>query len=90
MANHRFTDGELASLSVPTLFLAAADDQLCPPECHGESRRRVPGAAIEVLPDAAHSVYYEQPEVWTGAVLKFIGGASNSCDMISMAKGRIR
>jgi 3-oxoadipate enol-lactonase len=72
MATHAFTDNELAALSPPTLFLAAADDSLCPPHVMAGAARRAPGAVVTVLPDAAHSAYYEQPETWTGAVLRFV------------------
>lgn len=72
MASHPFTDGELASLSLPVLFLAAANDPLCPPHVMAGAAERVPQAGFTVLPDAAHSAYYERPETWTDAVLRFV------------------
>jgi 3-oxoadipate enol-lactonase len=73
MATHTFNDHELEALSAPTLFLAAADDPLCPPHVMAGAAARVPGAVFTVLPGAAHSVYYEQPEAWDAAVLGFVG-----------------
>jgi 3-oxoadipate enol-lactonase len=73
MAAQVFTDNELAALSTPTLFLAAENDELCPPRIMRRAAERVPGATLEVLSGASHSVYYEQPGAWTSAVLGFVG-----------------
>lgn len=75
MASHRFGDEELAALALPTLFLAAANDQLCPPSVMKTAAARIHGSVVDVLPDASHSVYYEQPGTWTDAVLKFVESA---------------
>jgi 3-oxoadipate enol-lactonase len=76
MATHEFDDGELAALALPTLFLAAGDDELCPPAVMKTASARVPGGQFGVLPGASHSVFYEQPAIWTDAVLEFIDGQS--------------
>jgi len=81
MASHRFGDDELASLALPTLFLAAANDQFCPPAVMKTAAGRVPGAAVDVLPGAGHSVFYEQPATWTDAVLKFVESAPPRYDI---------
>jgi 3-oxoadipate enol-lactonase len=72
MAGHRFGDDELASLALPTLFLAAANDEFCPPAVMKTAAARIPGAQVSVLAGASHSVFYEQPAAWADAVLKFV------------------
>ena len=72
MATHRFGDDELASMAIPTLFLAAANDEFCPPPIMKSAAARIGGAQLDVLTDAGHSVFYEQPGAWTDAVLKFV------------------
>jgi 3-oxoadipate enol-lactonase len=73
MATHRFGDDELASLAIPTLFLAAANDEFCPPAVMKTAAARIRGAQVGVIPGASHSVFYEQPAAWTDAVLRFVG-----------------
>jgi 3-oxoadipate enol-lactonase len=72
MATHPFGDDELGGLAVPTLFLAAANDEFCPPSVMSTAAGRIRGARLDVLPNASHSVFYEQPAVWTEAVLGFV------------------
>jgi pimeloyl-ACP methyl ester carboxylesterase len=73
MAAHRFGDDELDSMAVPTLFLAAANDEFCPPAVMKTAAARIRGAQVSVLPGASHSVFYEQPAAWTDVVLRFVG-----------------
>lgn len=73
MADTRFTDTEIQSLSVPVSFIAAEHDHVCPPDVVGEARDRFEGASLRVLPGAGHSAYYEVPELWNQAVLDIIG-----------------
>ena len=53
----------LASITCPTLVLAARQDRLCPVERHEEIAARVPGAELVVLEDCAHLSPLEQPAV---------------------------
>ena len=76
MAGHRFGDDELASLALPTLFLAAANDEFCPPAVMKTAAARIPRAQVSVLAGASHSVFYEQPAAWADAVLKFVERAT--------------
>jgi 3-oxoadipate enol-lactonase len=73
MAVHRFGDDELAAMAVPTLFVAAADDEFCPPAVMRTAAARIRSARVSVLPGASHSVFYEQPAAWTDVVLRFAG-----------------
>lgn len=61
--------GELGSIAVPTLALAAADDPATPPEQLELIAAGIPGAELVVLPDCAHLVNVEQPEAFAEAVL---------------------
>ncbi len=78
MAAHQFSDDELSALSLPVLFLSAADDALCPPRIMQSAAERVPSSVTQVLADVAHSAYFECPEAWTAAVLEFIDSSTSA------------
>ncbi|WAJ44260.1 alpha/beta hydrolase [Mycobacterium sp. Aquia_216] len=78
MAAQQFSDSELAALSLPVLFLAAADDVLCPPDVMRSAAARVPSSTTRVLANAAHSAYFECPDAWTTAVLEFIDSSPSA------------
>jgi 3-oxoadipate enol-lactonase len=54
---------ELDKITVPTLVLAGADDPATPPDLVRVIADGVPGARFEVVPDSAHLLTAEQPEV---------------------------
>jgi 3-oxoadipate enol-lactonase len=54
---------DLGRITAPTHVIVAADDPSIPP-VHGERiAAAVPGARLTVVPDAAHLVCYERPDV---------------------------
>jgi 2-succinyl-6-hydroxy-2,4-cyclohexadiene-1-carboxylate synthase len=63
----------LPQLRVPTLLLAGALDA-----DYGEKAREIggliPGARLEIVPDAGHAIHLEQPEVFRRLVLEFLDG----------------
>ena len=61
---------ELASIAVPTLAVAAADDPSTPPAQLEFIAERIPGARLVVLEHAAHLVNVERPEAFAAAVLE--------------------
>jgi 3-oxoadipate enol-lactonase len=63
---------ELARISVPTLLLAAAQDQTAPPEVMRRMAERVPGAQYVCLADAGHIANVEQPQAFNAALLGFL------------------
>lgn len=65
------SEDELASLSVPALFLCGAEDPLFPPSVMEAASALVPGSRLVVVPDAGHSVYWERPRAFNDAVLRF-------------------
>jgi pimeloyl-ACP methyl ester carboxylesterase len=59
----------MASIAVPTLAIAAADDPSTPPEHLEAIAAAIPGTELIVVPDAAHIVNIAQPELFASAVL---------------------
>jgi len=53
---------DLARIGVATLAIAGADDPATPPEHLEEIARRIPGARLEVVKDAAHLANVEHPD----------------------------
>lgn len=66
--------GILNRISVPTLILAGADDQIVPRSETDEMRSQIPGARLVVLPEAGHLLNMEQPEIFNREVREFIEG----------------
>jgi len=58
----------LAQIDKPTLILHGADDQLIPPAEAQAAGAAIPGAWLEILPDAGHLLNLEQPEAFNEAV----------------------
>ncbi|HEY8473655.1 MAG TPA: 3-oxoadipate enol-lactonase [Natronosporangium sp.] len=63
------------AVTAPTLVLAGADDPVSPPEHARAIGAAIPGARVEVVPDAAHLLNVEQPDRVTTALLDFFGAA---------------
>lgn len=67
----------LGKISAPTLVIGGAEDPATPPEQHARViADAVPGARLEVLPDAAHLANLEQPAAVTKLLLDHFEGAS--------------
>jgi 3-oxoadipate enol-lactonase len=60
---------DLPRIVASTRVIAAAEDQATPPEQSEEIARRIPGADLVVIPNAAHLANVEQPEIVTNLVL---------------------
>ncbi len=52
----------LPEVRVPTMLIVGADDLSRPPHESEEMARRIPGARLEVIPEAGHISNLEQPE----------------------------
>jgi 3-oxoadipate enol-lactonase len=61
--------GRLGTISAPTLVIAGADDPAAPPDQAELVRDSIPGASLEVIPDAAHLANIERPEAVTQTIL---------------------
>ena len=62
----------LYRLTAPTLVLWGAEDRLIPPVYARRWAELVPGATVEILPEAGHMVPYERPEAFAQAVSRFL------------------
>ncbi|HOI09044.1 MAG TPA: alpha/beta hydrolase [Myxococcota bacterium] len=68
------TRPELPSLDLPTLVVVGAADAVLPARFSREIAGLVPGARLEVIPDAGHLVHAEQPAAFARVVASFILG----------------
>lgn len=59
----------LARFGGPVLVVVGADDVITPPAKAQAMADLVPGAALEVIPDAGHLASVEQPEAFNAALL---------------------
>jgi pimeloyl-ACP methyl ester carboxylesterase len=62
----------LARIDVPTLILWGASDRLIPVEHGRRYQELIPGAELQVIPEAGHAVLREQPERSAQAIADFI------------------
>jgi pimeloyl-ACP methyl ester carboxylesterase len=69
---NRITEATLASLNVPTLVICGAADLATPPSVARMIAAKIPNAELVVAPEAGHSVYWEEPELFNRAVLSFV------------------
>ena len=65
---------KLATVRVPTLLMPGDQDIQCPPWVMRRQLAQIPGAKFIVLPEASHSMNWEQPEAFNRNVLEFIRG----------------
>jgi pimeloyl-ACP methyl ester carboxylesterase len=62
----------LATIRVPTLLMPGDPELQTPPWVMRRQLAHIPGAQFIVLPEAAHSINWEQPEAFNRNVLEFI------------------
>ena len=67
------TYARLATMETPVLMLAGEADLLSPPAMMRLVAEQIPDCRFETIPEAGHAAFWEQPEVWNGLVLEFIG-----------------
>jgi pimeloyl-ACP methyl ester carboxylesterase len=63
---------KLKTIQVPTLLMPGDQDLQAPPWVMRRQLAHIPGAEFIVLPEAAHSINWEQPEAFNRNVLEFI------------------
>lgn len=68
----RMTKGDLGSLAMPTLLLAAEDDQLTSPRVMAEMYEAIPRAEFVCLPGAGHGACLERPGDFMTVVIGFL------------------
>ncbi len=64
--------GDLASLTMPVLFLAGDEDIVIPPRVLELAMQHIPGARMEIVPLAGHSVYFERADTFNEIVGGFL------------------
>jgi pimeloyl-ACP methyl ester carboxylesterase len=70
---NRITFTLLEGISVPTLLLTGDADLYAPPPILRLFAARIKSSQSVVVPEAGHSAYWEQPEIFNRSVLEFIG-----------------
>jgi len=68
------TFAKLATITARTLVVAADADLIAPPGLMMMWARHVKGAQWTTVPDAGHSIAWEQPAIFNDVVLKFLKG----------------
>lgn len=61
-----------AALTMPTLLIGAARDQITPVRDVEALRERIPGAELVLLEDVGHLIHYERPEDAAAAIRAFL------------------
>ncbi|HEX5227604.1 MAG TPA: alpha/beta hydrolase [Bryobacteraceae bacterium] len=72
MRNH-VTFAMLEAIQAPTLLLTGDADLYAPPPVLKLFSARIKGSETLIIPEAGHSAYWEQPEIFNRAVLAFLG-----------------
>ncbi len=72
-SRNRMTFASLEVLRVPTLLLTGGADLYSPPPVLRLFAARIRDCETLIVPEAGHSAYWEQPDVFNRAVLGFIG-----------------
>ncbi|HEY6897083.1 MAG TPA: 3-oxoadipate enol-lactonase [Rhodocyclaceae bacterium] len=67
------TDGSLPQIVLPTLVLVGEEDAGTPPAMAESIAARIPGARLEVLPQASHLANVEQADLFNALLLAFLG-----------------
>jgi pimeloyl-ACP methyl ester carboxylesterase len=69
---NRITLSMLETITVPTLLLTGGADLYAPPPIQRMFAARIKHAESVIVPEAGHSTYWEQPDVFNRAVLNFV------------------
>lgn len=69
---NRITFESLEKIALPALLLTGGADLYAPPPVMQQFAARIKGAKFLVVPEAGHSIYWEQPDTFNREVLAFI------------------
>lgn len=72
MAARRDSTGDLATIGVPTLVVVGDQDAITPPDGARRMAEAVPGATLEIIPDAGHVSNLENPDAFNRAMSGFL------------------
>jgi pimeloyl-ACP methyl ester carboxylesterase len=62
----------LQKIRTPTLLITGDADLYAPPPVQELFRRHIPGATMVIIPEAGHSAFWEQPDLFNQAVVGFL------------------
>ena len=68
------SDASLKDLKLPTLLIAGTADMSTPPSISRMIAAEIAGSRLVIVPEAGHSSYWEQPQLFNRAILDFLGG----------------
>jgi pimeloyl-ACP methyl ester carboxylesterase len=66
------TAEQAAALPMPVLFIEGDNDVLIPPDVIRAAQQHIPGARLEMVADAGHSVYFERPDEFNAILDRFL------------------
>lgn len=69
---NQMTFALLEKISLHTLFITGDADMYAPPPLVKMFAARIRSSEMKVIPEAGHSSYWEQPEIFNDAILQFI------------------
>jgi 3-oxoadipate enol-lactonase len=69
---------DVASLRMPVLFIAGEEDAVIPPRLIEIAASHVPGAHVQVIPNAGHSVYFERAAAFNAILGRFLHDSSRA------------
>jgi pimeloyl-ACP methyl ester carboxylesterase len=69
---NEITTARIEALKVPTLLITGDADLITPPSIMRVVARHIGGSEIMIAPEAGHSTYWEQPDLFNRAVLSFL------------------
>ncbi len=73
LANDRFdVMADLGRISSPALVVGGQDDRLTPPKFLAYLGEHIPGARLQLIPDAGHYLFAEQPVRFNGLLDAFL------------------
>ena len=64
----------LPSIIVPSLAICGDEDEFTPIKYHEYFRDKLPNCQLEIIPDAGHWPFVEQPKLFDHTVLEFLDG----------------
>ena len=70
---NRITFALLETIQAPTLLMTGGADMYAPPPLLQLFAARIKDSEVSIVPEAGHSAYWEQPEVFNRTVLNFLG-----------------
>jgi pimeloyl-ACP methyl ester carboxylesterase len=77
MVANEITTAKLEAMRVPALLITGDADLITPPSIMRMVAQHIRGSEISIVPEAGHSVYWEQPDVFNQAVSSFLAKRAN-------------